>query len=125
MMLDVLPNLLINNNGNKGQNMLNPPINPLISTPPPPLQQPSPITTTAVSKSLNNVTTPPMPLVNLNGSTNGLNTITTGGATVNPSGAQGLSNPAIAIAAAARIPPGPKFSSPNFFLRATPKTAYS
>ena len=104
MMLDVLPNLLINNNGNKGQNMLNPPINPLISTPPPPLQQPSPITTTAVSKSLNNVTTPPMPLVNLNGTTNGLNTITAGGATVNPSGAQGLSNPAIAIAAAARIP---------------------
>ena len=104
MMLDVLPNLLINNNGNKGQNTLNPPMNPLISTPPPPLQQPSPITTTAVSKSIANFSTPPMPLLNINGTPNGLATTPTSGANMSPSGAPGLSNPAIAIAAAARIP---------------------
>ena len=105
MMLDtVLPNLLINAKTNKTTNTLNPPMHTLISTPPPPLLQPSQITTT-VTKALPQLVSPSIPLLNINQNTNG--SISTAGAVntnLHTSLATGLANPAISMAAAARIP---------------------
>ena len=100
MMLDVLPNLLINNqNSSTVQNVLNPPLNPLISTPPPPLlQQPTQpsqqLPTINVPKP--NLGTPSIPMLNMNNSSNA----SLGTSATNPAGAD-MTNPAIAMA---RIP---------------------
>ena len=96
---NVLPNLLISNN--KNPTALHPPINPLISTPPPPLQQPSELTT-AISKSLPNIVASSVPLLNISNSSN--TSVYTAAGSLNPVSATGLTNPAFAMAAAARIP---------------------